>query len=99
MLVSFTLTPMLCSRLLGRMRRKSAEAQSAPEASPEPHSAPPAEAAFARASAGTHASAATDNTFFAWIDGIYGKLLEWSLDHRGTVAWVAVATLALTFPR
>jgi hydrophobic/amphiphilic exporter-1 (mainly G- bacteria), HAE1 family len=81
MLVSFTLTPMLCSRLLGRMRRKAgdvAPAQNHSSDSPVP--------------------AAADNKFFAWIDGIYGKLLEWALDHRGTVAWVAAGTLALTFP-
>src|SRR6266436_9260255 len=81
MLVSFTLTPMLCSRLLGRIQRKAGEAGAEPDRSREPHS-----------------SASTGNHFFAWIDGIYGKMLEWSLDHRGTVAWVAAATLALTFP-
>jgi HAE1 family hydrophobic/amphiphilic exporter-1 len=81
MLVSFTLTPMLCSRLLGRIHRKVVEARTAPEGS-----------------AGPHASASTENRFFAWIDARYGELLEWALDHRGTVAWVAAATLALTFP-
>ena len=81
MLVSFTLTPMLCSRLLGRIQRKAGEAGAEPDRSPEPHS-----------------SASSENHFFAWIDGIYGKMLEWSLDHRGTVAWVAAAALALTFP-
>jgi HAE1 family hydrophobic/amphiphilic exporter-1 len=86
MLVSFTLTPMLCSRLLGRMRRKTCEAQPSRDNSPE-----------SPAAAGS-AGATTDNKLFAWIDGIYGKLLEWALDHRGAVAWVAAGTLALTFP-
>jgi hydrophobe/amphiphile efflux-1 (HAE1) family protein len=81
MLVSFTLTPMLCSRLLGRMRGKAGDA-------PAAHHGP----------ADSHTAAAEDNRFFAWIDGIYGKLLEWALDHRRTVGWVAAATLALTFP-
>jgi HAE1 family hydrophobic/amphiphilic exporter-1 len=81
MLVSFTLTPMLCSRLLGRMRRRAGEAPPAHDGASE-----------------SHGSAAEGNRFFSWIDGIYGKLLEWALDHRGTVAWVAAATLALTFP-
>ena len=81
MLVSFTLTPMLCSRLLGRIQRKAGEAGAETDRSPEPHS-----------------SASSENHFFAWIDGIYGKMLEWSLDHRGTVAWVAAAAMALTFP-
>jgi len=62
MLVSFTLTPMLCSRLLGRIQRKAGEAGAKPDRSPEPHS-----------------SASTENRFFAWIDCIYGKMLEWSL--------------------
>jgi HAE1 family hydrophobic/amphiphilic exporter-1 len=48
-------------------------------------------------SLGQHGSTA-DNKLFAWIDGIYGQLLEWALNHRGTVAWMAAATLALTFP-
>jgi HAE1 family hydrophobic/amphiphilic exporter-1 len=94
MLVSFTLTPMLCSRLLGRMRRKTGEAQPSRDNSPES----PAAAGHATAGVGAHASAATDNKLFAWIDGIYGKLLVWALDHRGAVAWVAAGTLALTFP-
>jgi HAE1 family hydrophobic/amphiphilic exporter-1 len=81
MLVSFTLTPMLCSRLLGRMRRKAGDAQPAHDGASE-----------------SHGLAAEGNRFFAWIDGVYGKLLEWALDHRGTVAWVAAATLAITFP-
>ena len=81
MLVSFTLTPMLCSRLLGRIRRRAGGAEAAGDHPRE-----------------SNASAAGDNRFFAWIDGTYGKLLEWSLDHRGTIAWVAAATLALTFP-
>ena len=79
MLVSFTLTPMLCSRLLGRMRRKAGTEKATPDEPPQPDSP-------------------EENRFFAWIDGKYGKMLEWSLDHRGTVAWVAAATLALTFP-
>jgi HAE1 family hydrophobic/amphiphilic exporter-1 len=78
MLVSFTLTPMLCSRLLGRMRGSVAPPRDGPAAS--------------------HTTPAKDNKFFAWIDGIYGKLLEWALDHRRTVGWVAAGTLALTFP-
>jgi hydrophobic/amphiphilic exporter-1 (mainly G- bacteria), HAE1 family len=81
MLVSFTLTPMLCSRLLGRMRRKAGDE---PPARDHSSDSPAPEAA--------------NNKFFAWIDGIYGNLLEWALDHRGTVAWVAAGTLALTFP-
>jgi hydrophobic/amphiphilic exporter-1 (mainly G- bacteria), HAE1 family len=84
MLVSFTLTPMLCSRLLGRIRRKSDVAYAA--------SSPVTRVAEA------HGSASKESKFFAWIDGRYGTLLEWSLDHRGTVAWVAIGALLLMFP-
>jgi HAE1 family hydrophobic/amphiphilic exporter-1 len=81
MLVSFTLTPMLCSRLLGRIRRKTSEPPSTSELSSEPDGA-----------------ASKDNRLFSWIDSTYGKLLEWALDHSGTVAWLALGTFALTFP-
>ena len=70
MLVSFTLTPMLSSRLLKRNRdRKEADG------------------------AGVHRHPA----FFRWIDLGYGRLLEWSLNHRALVILVAVGTFALTF--
>ncbi len=68
MLVSLTLTPMLCSRLLKR----------SPQA------------------AQGHKS--KDSVFFQWLDRHYGKLLEWSLDHRWITLLVALGTFALTFP-
>jgi hydrophobic/amphiphilic exporter-1 (mainly G- bacteria), HAE1 family len=42
--------------------------------------------------------ATKDTFFFAWMDHSYGRMLEWSLDHRGIVVWVAVAAFAFTFP-
>jgi HAE1 family hydrophobic/amphiphilic exporter-1 len=81
MLVSFTLTPMLCSRLLKRTAGKRAEApgqQDVPALKPE------------------HKS--KDSLFFRWVDNLYGKMLEWSLEHRGVVVLVALGTFALTFP-
>ena len=70
LIVSFTLTPMLSSRLLKRNRdRKEADG------------------------AGVHRHPA----FFRWIDLGYGRLLEWSLNHRALVILVAVGTFALTF--
>jgi HAE1 family hydrophobic/amphiphilic exporter-1 len=89
MLVSFTLTPMLSSRLLKRLGHKrgpgrpdskekgTTNAGSASE--PEEHTS-------------------KDVRFFGWIDRFYGWLLAWSLDHRAVVIAVALATFALTFP-
>jgi hydrophobic/amphiphilic exporter-1 (mainly G- bacteria), HAE1 family len=42
--------------------------------------------------------ATKDTFFFVWMDRSYGRMLEWSLDHRGIVVWVAVAAFAFTFP-
>ncbi|PWU02423.1 MAG: AcrB/AcrD/AcrF family protein [Terriglobia bacterium] len=68
MLVSFTLTPMLSSRLL----------RGAGSARPR------------------HTSRGAG--FFRWIDRGYGKMLEWSFQHRAIVVLVALATFALTWP-
>jgi HAE1 family hydrophobic/amphiphilic exporter-1 len=67
MVVSFTLTPMLSSRLLRRTGGK-----------PE------------------HTS--KELGFFRWIDRRYGRMLEWSLDHRAVVALGALGVFALTIP-
>jgi HAE1 family hydrophobic/amphiphilic exporter-1 len=68
MLVSFTLTPMLSSRML----KPGGEG------------------------AGGHGS--KESGLWSWIEGHYGRLLEWSLDNRGLVMGVALATFLLTFP-
>src|SRR5215472_4493357 len=72
MLVSFTLTPMLASRLLKRVGRAPSPARDRLSA---PHS-------------GTQSS--KDLPFFRWIDRRYGRLLEWSLDHRLVIVLVAL---------
>jgi HAE1 family hydrophobic/amphiphilic exporter-1 len=87
MLVSFTLTPMLSSRLLKRLTRKRGEVLSNEE---QDAVAAAAEENGEQTSKTTH--------FFGWIDRLYGRLLSWSLDHRGVVVAVALATFALTFP-
>src|SRR6266478_2605931 len=66
MLVSFTLTPMLSSRLLKRISGKRREAAANPR-------------------------------FFQWIDLGYGRMLEWSLNHRLVVIAVALGAFSLTF--
>jgi multidrug efflux pump subunit AcrB len=117
MLVSFTLTPMLSSRMLRRIAAKRGDKT---EQSLEPN--PAVETSIAEtAAAETHASEMTaaettapekialeprasgahtskDSRFFGWIDSLYGRLLNWSLNHRLAVVAIALATFALTFP-
>jgi HAE1 family hydrophobic/amphiphilic exporter-1 len=81
MLVSFTLTPMLSSKLLKRLGGKTKAPQGA-----EP------------TTTGTVEHTSKDSPFFIWIDRHYGRLLEWSLDHRGIVILATVLTFALMFP-
>ena len=86
MLVSFTLTPMLCSRLLkGRNRKRSTARKD--EVRPGGEAQPVAAEHVAR-----------ENAMMAWVEQSYGRMLEWSLDHRWVVVLVALGTFALTFP-
>src|SRR6185503_20280041 len=39
-----------------------------------------------------------DSRLFGWMDRSYGRLLEWSLNHRMIIVGVALATFALSFP-
>jgi hydrophobe/amphiphile efflux-1 (HAE1) family protein len=68
MLVSFTLTPMLSSRLL----------RAAP-------------------AGGSH-QGTKEWPFFAWIDGKYGIVLRWALDHRQIVIGACLGTFLLALP-
>jgi HAE1 family hydrophobic/amphiphilic exporter-1 len=70
MLVSFTLTPMLSSRLLRRKTESDGH---------------------------IHAGSA-HSRFLGWIDEAYGRILAWSLDHRGTVMALTAVAFLLTFP-
>jgi len=78
MLVSFTLTPMLSSRLLQRLRAKREAAENSGGA--------------------TRKRSSKEVGFFQWIDRHYGRMLEWSLNHRAIVILVALGTWALTYP-
>jgi len=89
MLVSFTLTPMLSSRMLKRPSHKRKE-----------ESADHASRVTDHASRLTHQEEHTskDVRFFGWMDRAYGRLLGWSLSHRMVIVGVALVTFALTFP-
>jgi HAE1 family hydrophobic/amphiphilic exporter-1 len=77
MLVSFTLTPMLSSRLL-RFARKDQDETDTP--------------------ADRHQRTSKDSRFFGRIDRAYGRMLEWSLDHRAIIILVSLGVFALSFP-
>ena len=88
MLVSFTLTPMLSSRMLKRLAHKREEVEGASDLD------------AGHAALVTHHEEHTskDSRFFGWMDRSYGRLLEWSLNHRIVIVGVALATFAMTFP-
>ncbi|MGH9786379.1 MAG: efflux RND transporter permease subunit [Terriglobia bacterium] len=76
MLVSFTLTPMLASKIL---RRRSFDAEGG--------------------KAGGHKIHGTkDIAFFRFLDRNYGRMLEWSLNHRWVIVLVALGVMASTVP-
>ncbi len=53
---------------------------------------------FLKRMAGKPSAPSAENPrFFRWIDRVYGRMLEWSLDHRALVILVAAGTFALTF--
>ena len=88
MLVSFTLTPMLSSRMLKRLAHKRGTGRDNDSAKIGDGS-----------EVGKHEEhTSKDSRFFGWIDRSYGRMLEWSLNHRLIVVAVALATFAITFP-
>ena len=82
MLVSFTLTPMLSSRMLKRLWRKRQEESGE----------------GARDSVQDSDASPNSGAHNGWINRVYGRILEWSLNHRAVVVLVALATFSLTFP-
>ncbi|HEV2202719.1 MAG TPA: efflux RND transporter permease subunit [Bryobacteraceae bacterium] len=88
MLVSFTLTPMLCSRLLKRSPGKAAG----------PDDLAGTAGSRTKTGAPAHERSSKENAFFRGIDKGYGNLLEWALNHRMVVVLVAVGALSLTYP-
>ena len=85
LLVSFTLTPMLSARLLKAAKDDEKDhGRSKPgEAGYDPHRA-------------HHTS--KESRFFLWMDHGYGRLLDWSLNHRLLFVVLCVAVFATTFP-
>jgi HAE1 family hydrophobic/amphiphilic exporter-1 len=92
MLVSFTLTPMLCSRLLSRMRDRRGDAEASDAEIAEGPQVQKTRVHKSR----IHKS--KESFFFRWTDNAYGRLLEWSLEHRWVVVLIALGTFAATFP-
>ncbi len=94
MLVSFTLTPMLSSRMLKRLvHKRSGDAGNEDSASSQT-AAPDHTSRIERKDEHT----SKDQRLFGWMDRTYGRILTWSLNHRMVVVAVALATFALTFP-
>lgn len=91
MLVSFTLTPMLSSRMLKRLAHKRGPGPGGQGPAPDPRHPNPDITHHAE-----HTS--KDARFFGWMDRTYGRILGWSLNHRIVVVAVALGTFALTFP-
>ena len=87
MLVSFTLTPMLSSKMLKRIGHKRGKDSEGGATEDAQEAAPVTE---------EHTS--KDSRFFGWMDNTYGRILGWSLSHRTVVILVALATFGLTFP-
>jgi len=83
MLVSFTLIPMLCSRLLKRVSNKRWRKQ---------------DDVAAKVVQATTQRSSNERAVFVRVDRYYGKMLEWSLNHRAIVVLIALATIALTIP-
>src|SRR6058998_2982798 len=83
LLVSFTLTPMMCARLLK---------VGGPDMAPHPpqHSGHPGEpgAPLERSRRG----------FYRYLDGAYAACLAWSMRHRWVIVVVSVVVLASTVP-
>jgi HAE1 family hydrophobic/amphiphilic exporter-1 len=97
MLVSFTLTPMLSSKMLKRISRKR-EGSDVSDETATALGEPPVTNHGSQITDQQKEHTSKDSRFFGSIDRFYGRLLEWSLDHRPVVVAVALATFALTFP-
>jgi multidrug efflux pump len=98
--VSLTLTPMMCARLL-RDGRRSAEGEATGDDAGE-RAAPAGDAARGRnAAAGDVPASSGDGRKHrpGWFDRLvagYGRWLSWVLDHQPATLLVAAATLVLT---
>lgn len=82
LLVSFTLTPMLTARWLGKGRKKSKPQNLEQDE--------PAEVVVAKVS---HHDSSRERGFYGIIDRIYTALLKWSMAHRWAVVLVCIGVL------
>ncbi|MBP7864843.1 MAG: efflux RND transporter permease subunit [Acidobacteria bacterium] len=94
MLVSFTLTPMLSSKLLRRLRRPDGD----PPGGEAPGGGRPADPVSDSGEPPAAHHGSRDTGIFGWVIRGYGHLITWSLNHRAVVLLLALAAFALTFP-
>ncbi|MFO0592626.1 MAG: efflux RND transporter permease subunit [Polyangiaceae bacterium] len=99
LLVSFTLTPMMCSRWLKRkIAPKAVEEKDAKpaESSSDPHPPRPHEAGF-HGHSGTAGHVHSGGIYGA-IENGYVKILAWSMRHRWVIVLMCVGSLASCVP-
>jgi HAE1 family hydrophobic/amphiphilic exporter-1 len=90
LLVSFTLTPMMCSRWLRVKKAPKPDAPQTPFREPGQVTAKPKDAAVAAATA--HGGHGEGRIYKAIADG-YVRVLAWSMRHRWVIVLSSVATL------
>src|SRR4029078_13666747 len=110
----FSLPPMLSSRMLKRIAAKRGDKASDEQAATgegaeiqtqeihaqeiQPQKIHAKEIQPRESKGASHSHTSKDSRFFGFVDRVYGRLLNWSLNHRFAVVAVALATFALTFP-
>ncbi len=98
LLVSFTLTPMLSSRLLKKRENKEdGEKFVVPPSGGSGSNARPIPPEGGTTSKHAHHTS-KESRLFLWMDRAYGWMLEWSLRHRLLFVALCLAVFAATFP-
>jgi HAE1 family hydrophobic/amphiphilic exporter-1 len=91
MLVSFSLTPMMCSKLLKPPKRDESDPHLASRGvfpNGQRHSSPQ----------GARAEPASRRGFYRWVDGFYMACLGWSMRNRWAIIAVSLVVIASNVP-